>query len=58
MLLASDEGVEVVKQAAAQARRFRVAGVPFFVVNGTVTLPGALPPDAFLEAFRRALVPK
>jgi predicted DsbA family dithiol-disulfide isomerase len=28
--------------------------VPFFVVNGTLPLSGARPPDALLEAFQRA----
>jgi predicted DsbA family dithiol-disulfide isomerase len=57
-LLESDEGMDAVKQAEAQARRFRVEGVPFFIVNGTITLSGAQQPDAFLDAFRQALVPK
>jgi len=36
------------------ARRVRVEGVPFFVINGRVTLSGAQPPEAFLEAFKQA----
>jgi predicted DsbA family dithiol-disulfide isomerase len=31
-----------------------VEGVPFFIVNGILTLSGAQPPDAFLAAFRQA----
>jgi predicted DsbA family dithiol-disulfide isomerase len=54
-VLNSDEGVAAIKDAEALARRFGVDGVPFFIVNGTLTLSGALPPDAFLEAFRQAL---
>jgi predicted DsbA family dithiol-disulfide isomerase len=54
-VLNGDEGLEAVKEADALARRFRVDGVPYFIVNGTLTLSGAQQPDAFLEAFRRAL---
>jgi predicted DsbA family dithiol-disulfide isomerase len=50
-----DEGLEAVKEADALARRFRVDGVPFFIVNGTLTLSGAQQPVAFLEAFRQAI---
>jgi predicted DsbA family dithiol-disulfide isomerase len=53
-LLNGDDGLEAVKDGDALARRFRVDGVPFFIVNGTLTLSGAQQPDAFLEALRRA----
>src|SRR5262245_12791140 len=54
-LLNSDDGLEAIKDGDALARRFRVDGVPFFIVNGTLTLSGAQQPEAFLEAFRQAL---
>jgi predicted DsbA family dithiol-disulfide isomerase len=57
-LLESDEGINAIKQAKEQARRFRVEGVPFFIVNGTLTLSGAHQPDAFLAAFSQALAQK
>jgi predicted DsbA family dithiol-disulfide isomerase len=50
-VLNSDEGLEAIKEADGVARRFRVEGVPFFVINGRITLSGAQQPDAFLEAF-------
>jgi predicted DsbA family dithiol-disulfide isomerase len=53
-LLNSDDGLQAIKDADALARRFRVDGVPFFVINSTLTLSGAQQPDAFLEAFKRA----
>ena len=53
-LLDGDDGLEAVGQADQLARGHRVDSVPFFVVNGTLTLSGAQPPDAFLEAFRQA----
>jgi predicted DsbA family dithiol-disulfide isomerase len=54
-LLNGDHGLEAMKEADTLARRFRVEGVPFFIVNGTLTLSGAQQPDGFLEAFGRAL---
>ena len=41
--------------AAESAKRFRVDGVPFFIVNGTLTLSGAEQSDAFLDAFSQAI---
>ena len=35
-------------------RSVAVEGVPFFIIDGKITLSGAQPPDAFLEAFRQA----
>jgi predicted DsbA family dithiol-disulfide isomerase len=53
-VLNGDDGLEAIKEADALARRFGVGGVPFFIVNGTLTLSGAQQPDAFLEALRQA----
>ncbi len=53
-VLNSDDGLEAIQNADALARRLRVDGVPFFIVNGKVTLSGAQQPAAFLEAFGRA----
>jgi predicted DsbA family dithiol-disulfide isomerase len=53
-VLESDDDLEAVGKADRLARQPRVEGVPFFVVNGTLTLSGAQPPDAILEAFRQA----
>jgi predicted DsbA family dithiol-disulfide isomerase len=57
-VLTSGGGLEAIREAAELARRVRVEGVPFFVINGRVTLSGAQPPEAFLEAFRQALGPQ
>jgi predicted DsbA family dithiol-disulfide isomerase len=54
-VLTSDDGLEAIKDAEALARRFRVEGVPFFIVNGTLPLSGAQQPEAFLEAFKQAV---
>jgi len=53
-----DEGMEALKEAGELSQRFRVDGVPFFIINGTITLGGAQSPDAFLEAFGKASAPK
>jgi predicted DsbA family dithiol-disulfide isomerase len=52
-VLDGDEGIEAINDAGAEARRLRVDSVPFFVVNGKITLSGAQQPDTFLEAFRQ-----
>jgi len=52
-MLNGDEGLVAFEEAEGLSLRFRVEGVPFFVVNGEVTLSGAQQPDAFLEAFGR-----
>jgi predicted DsbA family dithiol-disulfide isomerase len=54
-VLDSAGGQEAIREADELARRVRVEGVPFFVINGKVTLSGAQPPDAFLAAFKQAL---
>jgi predicted DsbA family dithiol-disulfide isomerase len=56
-VLASAGGQTAIQEADQLARRVRVDGVPFFVINGTVTLSGAQSPEAFLGAFRQALGP-
>jgi predicted DsbA family dithiol-disulfide isomerase len=53
-LLAGDGGLDVVSAGKERARRLRVSGVPFFVVNGRVALSGAQPPELFRQAFEQA----
>ena len=54
-VLTSGGGQEAIQEADELARRVRVEGVPFFVLNGKVTLSGAQPPEAFLLAFEQSL---
>jgi predicted DsbA family dithiol-disulfide isomerase len=54
-MVTSDDRVEAVKEAGELAQRFRVEGVPFFVINSKITLSGAQQADVFLEAFKQAL---
>lgn len=53
--LNSDEGLEAIKEAGELSQRHRVDGVPFFIVNDTITLSGAQQPETFLEAFNQAV---
>lgn len=52
-VLNSNDGLEAIKEAEGMSQRHRVDGVPFFIINGKITLGGAQPPEAFLEAFGR-----
>ena len=54
-VLNSSDGEEAIREAHELSRRVRVEGVPFFIINGKVTLSGAQPPDAFLAAFKEAV---
>jgi predicted DsbA family dithiol-disulfide isomerase len=51
-LLASDGGMDAIKEAEALSRQNRVDGVPFFIINNEIALAGAQQPDTFLNAFR------
>lgn len=53
-VLNGDEGLEAIKEAGELSRRHLVDGVPFFVINGQITLAGAQHPEAFMEAFGQA----
>jgi predicted DsbA family dithiol-disulfide isomerase len=54
-VLTRSEGLEAITEAEELSRRFRVDGVPFFIIGGKITLSGAQQPDAFLAAFHQAL---
>jgi predicted DsbA family dithiol-disulfide isomerase len=54
-VLESDDGQDAFEEAGEQARRFRVDGVPFFIIDGKITLSGAQSPDAILEAFGQVI---
>jgi predicted DsbA family dithiol-disulfide isomerase len=55
-VLKSNDGLEAIKEAERLSQRHRVDGVPFFIINGKITLGGAQPSQAFLEAFGKAVV--
>jgi predicted DsbA family dithiol-disulfide isomerase len=49
------EGMEAIKEAGDLSQHFRVDGVPFFIINRKITVGGAQQPEAFLEAFGKAI---
>jgi predicted DsbA family dithiol-disulfide isomerase len=57
VILNGDEGLEAIT-AHVKFKRADVHGVPFFTVNGILSIPGAPPPDGFLEAFRQVVAGK
>lgn len=53
-VLNGNDGLEALNEASELSHRYQVEGVPFFIVNGQITLSGAQAPDAFLAAFNQA----
>jgi predicted DsbA family dithiol-disulfide isomerase len=52
--LASDRAVQEVRAEEATGHRLGIRGVPYFVLNGSITISGAQPPDIFVSAFQQA----
>jgi predicted DsbA family dithiol-disulfide isomerase len=52
--LASDQGVQEVRIEEATGRRLGIRGVPYFVLNGSISISGAQPPDIFVSALQQA----
>jgi len=52
--LASEKGVFEVKAEEAVGRRLGIRGVPYFLLNGTVSISGAQPADIFVSAIGQA----
>jgi predicted DsbA family dithiol-disulfide isomerase len=52
------DGMEAIRASEELSRRHKVDGVPFFIINGQITLAGAQHPDTFMEAFRKSLQKK
>jgi predicted DsbA family dithiol-disulfide isomerase len=52
-ILRDDDGIEAIREAEKQAQALGVRGVPFFIINNTLALSGAMETSAFLEAFDR-----
>ena len=50
-LLAGDEGRAEVTGEDMRARRAGITGVPCFILDGKVAVPGAVEPDVFLRVF-------
>jgi predicted DsbA family dithiol-disulfide isomerase len=52
--LESEKGVVEVKAEEAVGRQLGIRGVPYFVLNGSIAISGAQPPDMFVSAIRQA----
>lgn len=52
--LASDRAVEEVRAVEATGHRLGIRGVPYFVLNGSLSISGAQPPDNFVSALQQA----
>ncbi|QDT59479.1 DSBA-like thioredoxin domain protein [Stieleria bergensis] len=52
-MLNSDDGLDVISNGREISQRHHVDGVPFFIINNAVTLPGAQTPEIFLDAFKQ-----
>ena len=52
--LASEKGVVEVKAEEAIGHRLGIRGVPYFVLNGSLAISGAQPPDIFVSALQQA----
>jgi predicted DsbA family dithiol-disulfide isomerase len=53
-LLSSEKGVTEVKGEEAVGRRLGIRGVPYFVLNGSIAISGAQPPDIMVSAIQQA----
>jgi len=52
--LHSEEGTTEVKVEEAAGHRLDIRGVPYFIVNGSLSISGAQPPDIFVSALQQA----
>lgn len=53
-VLSSDEYADAVEADVERAHELGAQGVPFFVIDGRVAVPGAQPVETFLKAFEQA----
>ncbi len=54
-MLNSDEAMDAIAKGQELSQRHNVTGVPYFIVNNLIALSGAQPPEAFADAFQRAV---
>jgi predicted DsbA family dithiol-disulfide isomerase len=52
--LASDQAVHEVRAEEATGHRLGIRGVPYFVLNGSISISGAQPPEIFVSALQQA----
>ena len=51
--LHSEEGITEVKAEVVAGRRLGIRGVPYFILNDSISISGAQPPDIFVSAFQQ-----
>jgi len=54
-LLATDEFTMDVRLDEREAARYNVHGVPYFLLDGQLAIPGALPVDSMKQALRQVM---
>ncbi|HUD83291.1 MAG TPA: DsbA family oxidoreductase [Candidatus Saccharimonadales bacterium] len=54
---ASEAGASAVREEEQRARILGISGVPFYVINESVSFSGAQPAETFLDALRRTKMP-
>lgn len=54
VFLASDRAVQEVRTEEATGHRLGIRGVPYFLLNGSLSISGAQPPDIFVSALQQA----
>lgn len=54
VFLASDRGGQAVRTEEATGHRLGIRGVPYFLLNGSLSISGAQPPDIILSALQQA----
>lgn len=55
--IAGEESAFAVRQDEQRGRALAISGVPFYVINETVSFSGAQPAETFLDALRRTRLP-
>jgi predicted DsbA family dithiol-disulfide isomerase len=56
-LFAGEEGASAVREEEQRAKMLGISGVPFYVINESVSFSGAQPAETFLDALRRTKMP-
>lgn len=51
-MLQGNDGLEAIRDAESLSRRHQLNGVPFFIINGNITLAGAQQSDIFWAAIK------
>ncbi|MCX5722643.1 MAG: DsbA family oxidoreductase [Nitrospirae bacterium] len=52
--LSSDRAVQEVRAEEEAGHRLGIRGVPYFLLNGSISISGAQPPDIFVSALQQA----